>query len=279
MNLGLPVPDLLQDTSTAIARMLRDGEIDEATRLFDRAVKRWPKSSKLLLLKGELLGRTSGPSQAAAHYSELLNASNVSQWAAGHLLATLRDAPLPVDDAAAVTLRVCAAQLEAPLKERILDRLLDREDPSERARILEAAGRNSAIFRYEWKFAVSKTENGDFDAAIEILELAQSAGRNSVQGCFLLAELLAVCSRLPDAVALLEDLLRRQPDQTDIYRRLTNLLQRACDFERAADVFESAATRWPHDWMLVFRFNRLPIKPHRQSGILTSCPRQHRHRR
>jgi tetratricopeptide (TPR) repeat protein len=269
MNRELPAPvlDSIQNTSTAVTRMLQDGEIEGAVRLFDRAFKRWPKSSKLLLLKGELLARTSGRSQAALHYAELLNTGAIAQWAAGHLLALLREEPLSIDDATMVAQRVCAAKSDSKLKERILDRLLDREDPAERERLLELAGRSAGVFRYEWKLAVTRTETGDFDTAIELLEAAHREGRNSVQSIFLLAELCAVCSRLPDAIALLEDLLHRHPVQPDIYRRLTNLLQRAGNFERATDVFESAVTRWPHDWMLIFRFNRLPIKPLRRERI------------
>ena len=266
-ELPAPVLDSIQNTSTAVTRMLQGGEIDEAVRLLDRAFKRWPKSAKLLLLKGEVLARASGRSRAALHYAELLEVPNVSQWAAGHLIALLREEPLPIGDALVVSRCACDAKCDAKLKERILDRLLEREHPAERDRLLEIMGQSAGLFRYEWKVAVARTEHGDFDTAIALLEAAHREGRSSVQSIFLLAELCAVCSRLPDAIAMLEDLLQRHPEQPDIYRRLTNLLQRAGDFERAADVFENAVTRWPRDWMLIFRFNRLPITPQRQRRI------------
>jgi tetratricopeptide (TPR) repeat protein len=269
MNRELPVPvlDSIQDTSTAVTRMLQEGKIEEAAGLFDHALKRWPKSTKLRLLKGEILARTVGQSQAALHYAELLNAPNVAQWAAGHLFTLLGEKALPIDDAVVVAPRVCNAQIEAKLKERILDRLIERESAFERERLLEIAGRGAGIFRYEWKLAVARAEAGDLETAIGLLEAARGQGRHSVQSTFLLAESYGVCSRLPDAIALLEKLLLEHPDQPDVYRRLTNLLQWAGDFTRAGDVFESAFGRWPHDWMLVFRFNRLPVKPHRQAQI------------
>jgi tetratricopeptide (TPR) repeat protein len=263
----VPVLDSIQDTSTAVTRMLQEGKIEEAVRLFDHALKRWPKSTKLRLLKGEILARTAGQSRAALHYAELLGAPNVAQWAAGHLFTLLGEKVLPIDDAVVVAPRVCDAQVEAKLKERILDRLIERESALERDRLLEIAGRGAGIFRYEWKLAVSRAEAGDLEAVIELLEAAHRAGRNSVQSIFLLAESYGVCSRLPDAIALLENLLLQHPDLPDAYRRLTNLLQRAGDFERAADVFESAVRHWPQDWMLIFRFNRLPARPQRQRQI------------
>jgi tetratricopeptide (TPR) repeat protein len=269
MNRELPAQarDSIQDTSTAVSRMLQEGKIERATRLFDQAVRRWPKSAKLLLLKGEVLARTFGRFEAALHYADLLVHASVSQWAAGHLLSVLREAPLPIDEAVAVARRVCSARGDAKGRDVLVDCLLQRGDASEHARLLEIAGRDSGIFRFEWKLAVAKTETGDFYAAIVLLETAQRDGRNSVQGKYLLAELYAVCARLPDAIAVLEDVLQHHPDQPDVYRRLTNILQQAGDFARAAEVFETAVTRWPHDWMLVFRFNRATVKPDRQEGI------------
>ena len=257
----------IQDTSAAVTKMLQDGKIEQAAGLFDRAFKRWPKSTKLLLLRGEILARTSGRYQAAMHYAGLLNVPNVSQWAAGHLIATLRGEQLPFDEALSLARLICDVETHSTLTERILDVLLAREDASERERLQELLGLHAHIFKYEWKLAVKRSENGEFETAIEILEAARRSGRGSVQGTLLLAELCAVCSRLPDAVALLEELLLQHPEQPDIYRRLTNLLQWAGDFTRAGDVFESAFKRWPHDWMLVFRFNRLPVKPNRQAQI------------
>lgn len=253
--------------------MLQEGEIEHATALFDRAVRRWPKSSKLLLLKGEILARTSGRHQAAMYYLDLLSHASLSQWAAGHLLKILNEEPLPIDEALIVARRICDETLDAKRKEMLLDRLLKREDAAEQSRLLEIAGCDAGIFRFEWKLAVARTEKGDFDAAIALLEAARRAGRSSVQGAYLLAELYAVCARLPDAIAMLEDVLHHHPEQPDVYRRLTNMLQQAGDFGRAADVFEDAITRWPHDWMLVFRFNRATVKPDRQSGIFRTLAR------
>src|SRR4029453_10115645 len=67
--------------------------------------------------------------------------------------------------------------------------------------------------------------------------------------------------------AVLEQMVRQQPNCADAYRRLVALLQRACDFTRAAEVIEEAAERWPSDWMLLLRFNRLPIEPARFNRI------------
>jgi len=266
-ELSAPVLDSIQGTSAAVARMLQGGEIEEATRLFDRAFRRWPKSVKLRLLKGELLARISGRSQAAIHYAGMLNAVDVSQWAAGRLLAVLHEEQLPIDDALVVARYVCDAGIDAKLKERILDRLLERKSPAEHERLLEVLGVSAGVIKYELKLAIKRSEKDEFDTALALLETAHNEGRSTVQAAILLSDLYGLCSRLPDAVSVLEGLLRQYPEQPDIYRRLTSLLQRARDFSRAADVFEEAARRWPLDWMLLFRLNRLPIERRRLARV------------
>ncbi len=275
MGRGLVAGELdpVLEASAAVARMLRHGEIERAADLFDRAIERWPKNSKLLLLKGDVLAQTAGLYQAAMHYAELLAHPTVAQWAAPRLFQIVRDKSLPLDEAIALVKRVCDAREDTRLKAQILDRLLDRGDPRERELLLDVLGRHSSIFRYEFKAAVQKTEKGECDAAIEILESARRNGRSSEPSTFLLAELYAVSSRFSEAVALLDELLEQHPEHPEIYRRLVHMLQRAGDFERAVDVFEIAIRRWPQDWLLIYRFNRLSIKPGRQAQIFDAISR------
>src|SRR5204862_2020044 len=112
-----------------------------------------------------------------------------------------------------------------------------------------------------WKLAVTETERGNFERAADLLAAARTCGRISPQGMVLLAELLATYAELPQAIGILEDMIRLQPGHADPYRRLIALLQRARAFGRAAEVIEEAAERWPNDWMLLLRFNRLPVEP------------------
>jgi tetratricopeptide (TPR) repeat protein len=242
--------------------MLENGKIDEAVTLFDRAFQRWPASAQLLLLKGEMLARMSGPAEAAAHFAALLKTERVAQWAAPRLLKVLREGQKPIAGAVDVAVEVCDAEIESKVKEQILDILVEQQGVPERLRLLEL-GASCGIPRYELKLAVARTESADFEAAVGILAAARRAGRISVPGSVLLSELLTLFSRLPEAIQVLEDLLDRYPDNPDIYRRLTHTLQRAREFERSADIFERAIRRWPHDWMLLVRLNRMPIEQER----------------
>src|SRR6185437_11616653 len=87
-------------------------------------------------------------------------------------------------------------------------------------------------------------------------------------GAILYSDLLAVTDELHAAIAMLEEVYAQHPDHADISRRLTMLLQRARKFDRAAEVFEQAVERWPQDWLLVYRLNRLPVSAERYERIL-----------
>jgi tetratricopeptide (TPR) repeat protein len=236
-----------------VLQMLQNGEVEQASTLFERALRRWPANSQLQLLKGDVLAHSAGPREAAAHYADLLKNPQLAVWASGRLLRLFRESTTCPTNTLDLARRICAAEIDTRIKEQILDVLLQRQDADERLRLLEMAA-DAGILRFELKLAVAKLE-GDGD-----LERARREGRTSLPSSVLLADLLAMFARLPDAIGILEELLYEFPEYPDIYRRLTHALQRACDFTRSADVFEKAVRRWPHDWMLVVRLNRLPIE-------------------
>jgi tetratricopeptide (TPR) repeat protein len=242
-----------------VLQMLQKGDVEQAAAVFDRALQRWPANSQLLLLKGDVLAHTSEPQSAVLHYATLLKNPKLAPWGAGRLLKLLREKRTPLADALELGRQICEAEVETKLKEVLLDSLLERQNPDERSRLIEIAAR-AGILRFELKLAIARLEGGDFEAALEILEAARRAGRTSAPASTLLADLLQLFSRPTEAIAVLDELLEQFPDHPDIYRRLTHALQRICDFTRAADIFERAVKRWPHDWMLMVRLNRLQIE-------------------
>ncbi len=242
----------------AVRRELEAGRTGEAEVVLEAALSRWPGHPKLLLEKGELLEQMSRPRQAALHYVMLLDEPRLSEWAAGRLAAMLKRAPLAPGDAAAVLRALCRSDVGEKLKSALVAALL-ADDPD--GRLLEIAGSHGGLFQYELRLAVRRTENKDFAGALAVLEAARSAGRISVRGAVLMSELLRLAGRLPEAIRVLEEMLPGHDDQPELLRQLTMMLQRAGDYAREADVFAQAARRWPQDWMLLYRLNRLPIAP------------------
>src|SRR6202042_2464712 len=150
-----------------VAALLARGAVAEAESLLEAALARWPKNPKLLLVKGEVLAKAS-PARAAVHYAALTGDANLAPWPAGRLADLL---PLPAvtpDEAVALAEAVCAGAVERPLKERILDALLESGDAATRTKLTEIAGNKSKIFKYESKLAVARTESGDFEGAIAV---------------------------------------------------------------------------------------------------------------
>ena len=251
-----------------VAALLASGAVSEAQAALDAALARWPKNPKRVLVKGEVLAKAS-PVQAATHYASLTSDPALAPWAAARLADLL---PLPAatsDEAAALAEAVCDGVVERPLKEPILDALLEAGDDAAKSKLIEIAGAKSKIFKYESKLAVARTESGEFAGAIAVLAKARAEGRLSVHAAVLYADFARVVGPAgQNSIALLEEVYARNPDHADLSRRLTMMLQRARDFDRAAEVFEQAVARWPQDWMLVYRLNRLPIAHDRYERVL-----------
>lgn len=250
-----------------ISGLLARGAVGDAQRLLDTALAGWPKNPKLRLLEGEVLAAAS-PARAAVHYAALIAEPALAPWALARLADLFPVSGLAGEDAVAIAEAVCSDAAERRIKEPILDALLAAGDAETKARLTEIAGTRSAIFKYESRLAVARTEAGDFAAAMAVLRKARDEGRLSIHAAVLYADLLAVSGELDASIALLEELLAAHPEHADVSRRLTMMLQRARDFDRAAEVFEQAVRRWPQDWMLVYRLNRLPVARERYERIL-----------
>ncbi len=255
------------EVQAEISGLLARGAVAEAQRLLETALASWPKNPKLRLLEGEVLAAAS-PARAAAHYATLIADPALAPWALARLADLFPISELAGEDAAAIAEAVCSDAVERKFKEPILDALLATDDAETKARLTEIAGTRSAIFKYESRLAVARTEAGDFAGATAVLKKARDEGRLSIHAAVLYADLLAVSGELGASIALLEELLAAHPEHTDVSRRLTMMLQRARDFDRAAEVFEQAVARWPQDWMLVYRLNRLPVPRERYERIL-----------
>jgi hypothetical protein len=249
----------------AVQAKLDAGAAGAARALLEASTARWPGNPKLLLLKGELLERQAQPREAALHYAALTTDPAIAVWASGRLAALLKGDPLPLADAAAVVRDVSRSDVDAKLKGSLLNALLSHDDGE--GTLLDIAGTLSSLFQYELRLAVRRTERKDFAGALSILEAARDAGRVSVRSAVLMAELLRLEGRLPDAIGVLEDLLPQHRDQPELLRQLTMMLQRAGDYAREAEIFAQAARRWPQDWMLLHRLNRLPLAPQRLREI------------
>ena len=255
------------EAQAEISGLLARGAAAEAQRVLDTALTSWPKNPKLLLLKGQVLAAAS-PAEAAVHYAALIAEPALAPWALARLADLFPVSGLAGEDAAAIAEAVCSDAVERRFKEPILDALLATGGAETKATLTEIAGTRSAIFKYESRLAVARTEAGDFAGAMAVLKTARDEGRLSIHAAVLYADLLAVSGELGASIALLEELLATHPEHADVSRRLTMMLQRARDFDRAAEVFEQAVTRWPQDWMLVYRLNRLPVPRERYERIL-----------
>jgi len=153
------------EAQAEISGLLARGAAAEAQRVLDTALTSWPKNPKLLLLKGQVLAAAS-PAEAAVHYAALIAEPALAPWALARLADLFPVSGLAGEDAAAIAEAVCSDAVERRFKEPILDALLATGDAETVAKLTEIAGTRSAIFKYESRLAVARTEAGDFAGAM-----------------------------------------------------------------------------------------------------------------
>jgi hypothetical protein len=111
-----------------VLQMLQNGEVEQASTLFELAFKRWPANSHLLLLKGDVLAHSSGPQDAASYYAALLKNPDLAVWASGRLLKIVRECRTRLTNAPDLARQICEAEIESKLKEQVLEVLLQQQD-------------------------------------------------------------------------------------------------------------------------------------------------------
>ena len=262
-----PAAETAETANQEIATALEAGQAEEAARLMEAALARWPQSSRLQLTKGEVLHKQAGGATAALYYTTLLDERPSHAWAVGRLRQLLPDCRLSEVEAIAIAQAILASKASDAERPGLFDALLKSLGAEAHLTFLRAVAPGSRLFRLEWKLAVAETEGANVEAAIDMLEKARAEGRSNDMAVSLLSDLLGVVSRDDEAIDLLKQAVERDPDRPDPYRRLVNFLQRTNDFKQAGEVIESAFERWPNDWMLLFRLNRLPVEPERLKSI------------
>ncbi|WP_422002593.1 tetratricopeptide repeat protein [Reyranella sp.] len=255
-----PTAESASEAVASIRALLDRNDVPAAASLLDEARERWPRDTALILTKGDVLARLEGHDAAAAHYADLLASGTGLPWPAGRILALLQSGPLSPAVAATVASACAASALDERMKQGLLHELVVKSCPEDRLALLESFAPTCGLFRFELRLAIAYTERGDAEAALQVLERAEHEGRSTPQGRVLRAELLALHHSLAEGIAALEKLKADAPDYTDLYRRLVMFHQRAGNFDRAADLLDEAIARWPIDWMVLYRLNRMTLE-------------------
>ena len=254
-----------QDVATAeaasdrILALLDQGESDRAAAAFREAFARWPETPRLLLTHGELLARTEGPGPAIGHYASLLGGP-VGRWAAARLGPLLRSHP--PEAGLALQIAGAARSLQGEDAERLVEALLSGVHGEVRRQIVASVAPWLDTPRMRWRLIVQNAEGGRTQEALDALERASvEEGLRTPQADILRAELLVIHGREAEAAALLRETAATNPDHVELHRQLIAVLQQAGRHEEAEAAMLEAAARWPRDWFLIFRLNRLPVSP------------------
>lgn len=242
-----------------IVAALDAGEHHQAALIVDEAMAVWPNSTRLQLTKGEVLEKQCGLVAAALYFVGLLDERPAHRWALARLAPLLARSGATPAEAEEIAEALLSAKIEEGERGALLEALFKLLPSDAQLQFLQRLAPRSRSTRLEMKLAIAETERGNVDAALDLLTEARAQGRSNETTVTLHAELLATVGREREAIELHLQEIARNPERPDGYRRLLNLLQRVREFDVAGDIMQHAVERWPNDWMLVFRLNRLPI--------------------
>lgn len=241
-----------------VERLVSDGRYDRALELTEQGVKDWPANIRLRMVRARILEECGRDSEAMLVLAEMLGGDDGRSIAAQ--LAGMIESNVPdTDDAIAIVDATLKQKPAEPTIHTVFEALLEHADAGQKADCLAHMAMNSGLHRYEWRHANNLIEKGQWSAALELLERAYDEGRSVSISATTLAELMSISDRHDDATAVLRKLAEDDPNNTDAHRKLVKMAQRANAFDEGGQAMLEALEKWPADWLLVQRMNRLPI--------------------
>ncbi len=182
--------------------------------------------------------------------------------AAVRLCADLRGQQLPAETITQLLQALAASDAAHGHKMEVYEALLDGSDDPENT-LLTRVARETGLHRFEWRAAAKAVTRGQMQEVRPLLAPAHAHKRLSPLAASLFAEVLSMEGNNDTAIEVLNDQLAIDPERAETYRNLATIQQRAMTFDASADTIEAALTRWPGDWSLLFRLNRMQIAPDR----------------
>jgi tetratricopeptide (TPR) repeat protein len=251
-------PDDLPRQITMITASLRGPATPEVAEQIAAARGRWPKSLGLILLQGTWLEKVARPDEAEASYREAQAAHPNNPWPA-YRLTELYLSQRRADDAA----RIFADSVwRSTLPEAARGALLSRVtaaliDLSHRRIFLQGLLRGTADDRLVLaKLAALSLRQRDRLEAGRLLDLARQYGPLPPECQMLWIELLITAKRFDEAFDLAMELRAKHPERSEYMGRAILAAHFSGRTPQLIELLQEAMTRWPKDWMILFRYNR-----------------------
>ncbi|MCB4768480.1 hypothetical protein LGR54_07680 [Ancylobacter sp. Lp-2] len=257
-----PPPSSLAAETAAIEALVK--ERPSPRELGERllaARRRWPDDLRLQLIEGAWLESEARIDEALAGYRAAQRAHPANPWPGVRLVelllrqrrneearAAFRDTvwagTAPESTRTGLLSRTAATIAGLPGRRAYLEGLL-RQTPDDRFPLLKLA-------------ALSFREQ-DRATTEQLFAQARALGPLTDESRLIELELHLAQARFEEADALASALQARNPDRVEFARRAIQTAIFTRQTQAMVDRLDAALTRWPDDWLLLFRYNRCPL--------------------
>jgi len=251
----------LSEEIAAIERLLAIGADHAVGDRIQLARRRWPADLRLRFCEASWLEKSGHTAEAEARLHDARAVHPQNPWPPVRLLELyLRQSD---GERAATVFREAVWSGGAPEPSRTF--LLARTitllaDPAARRSYLESLLRGANDDRFVlMKLAALSARERDRGGAEALLAKARAFGPLTDESLQIEFDLLFSSARFEKAYAIARELQVRNPDRVEFARRSIQAAIFSHRMEVMTELLSAALTRWPADWLLLFRYNRCPL--------------------
>lgn len=251
---------LLRDEIAALEALTRAAGDDD--RSIDRRISlargRWPDDLRLRLIEGGWLEKTGRVEEAVAAFQTARDHHPANPWPAVRLVELFLRRQRPDDARMLFREAVWAGSAPEQTRTGLLSRIImTLVDPDIKRAYLETLLRSHPDDRFILlKLAAIRFRQQDRSGTEALFDKARAWGPLTDESRLIELELHLAAARFEDAYALSVQVMERNPDRVEFARRAIQAAIFTGRIDSVIALLDAALTRWPDDWLLLFRYNR-----------------------
>ncbi len=248
----------------SVRAALKEGRHDEAKVTLAAALDRWPDAYWMLMLHAEVLKASGDLAEALAQLRAIHERFPDKHWAAQGVIRLLFEEDRQAEARAFFENAVWTSTVPDETKSQMITALSPRRGNLDETiaflgRLLFASPGSPAVLT---RLAMIRARQGLWDEAVSLLDEIAARGPVPEHARAIQADLLSGFGRFPEMLVIARELAAAHPHRVDYTHRVILALSGSGDHQEAAQVLKDAAARWPGDWRVLFRLNRIvPVQP------------------
>jgi len=247
-----------------IRAALNGGRYDQAKSLLAVALDRWPGAYGFLVLRAEVLGTSGEITSALEDLRAIHKRFPDDHLAALGMTRLLLEADRLAEARAVFQDDVWPVAAPEASKSEFINALAPRHGNLDETvdfleRLDSARPGNLAVLI---RLAVIRSRQGLWEESLGLFDKVAAADPLPEYAQAIRADLLLACGRMPESLALARELAADNPHRVDHTHRLILTLSGSSAHHEAATILKDAAVKWPNEWRLLLRLNRIvPVQP------------------